>query len=79
MPPFREGPLCAVRGYIPKEGKVTVEAVEDDLLTMFRLVKAGYGTWEEVNRMNAREVLQALFYEKYLSDYEGAYYDRSQQ
>jgi hypothetical protein len=43
------------------------------LLIYFRLVKAGYGTLAEVKVMNAREVLQALSYEKFCSDYELAY------
>lgn len=40
---------------------------------MFRLVKAGYGDLKAIKQMNSREVLQALSYEKFLSDYETAY------
>lgn len=36
----------------------------------FRLVKAGYGSLNEVREMDARTVLQALFYEDFRSDYE---------
>jgi hypothetical protein len=36
-------------------------------------VKAGYGTLREVEEMNARTVLQALYYESFISDYESAY------
>lgn len=43
------------------------------LVYYLRLVKAGYGSMEDVKNMNAREVLQALYYEKFLSDYEAAY------
>lgn len=38
----------------------------------FRLVKAGYGNLKQVRKMNSREYLQALGYEKFLSDYSGA-------
>jgi hypothetical protein len=38
-------------------------------------VKAGYGSLREVQEMNAREVLQALHYENFLSDYEAAYFE----
>lgn len=37
------------------------------------LVKAGYGTLEEVRKMDARTVLQALNFEKFESDYSRAY------
>lgn len=43
------------------------------MLIHFRLVKAGYGTLREVEEMDARKVLQALHYEKFLNDYESAY------
>lgn len=36
-------------------------------------MKAGYGTLKEVEDMDARTVLQALHYEKFISDYESAY------
>lgn len=39
----------------------------------YRLVKAGYGTLEEVRKLNARDVIQALHYESFLSSYEAAY------
>lgn len=38
-----------------------------------KLVKVGYGSLKEVKEMTAREVLQALNYEKFLNDYESAY------
>ena len=43
------------------------------MLIFFKLVKAGYGSLEEVKKMNAEEVLQALYYESFLVDYEIAY------
>lgn len=43
------------------------------LVYFFRLVKAGYGPLSEVKKMTAREVLQALCYEKFLTDYEDSY------
>ena len=36
-------------------------------------MKAGYGNIEVVKRMNSREVLQALSYEKFLNDYQTTY------
>lgn len=39
---------------------------------MFRLVKAGYGSYSEVTELDAETVLQALHYEKFLNDYERA-------
>jgi hypothetical protein len=44
-------------------------------LILLRLVKSGYGTLKEVKEMTAREVLQALAYEKFLSDYEEEYFN----
>ena len=49
------------------------EIKDDVLLIYFRLVKLGFGTLEQVKQLDSREVLQALFYEKFLSDYEEAY------
>ena len=49
------------------------EIKDDVLLIYFRLVKLGYGNLEEVKKMDSREVLQALFYEKFIHDYEEAY------
>lgn len=36
-------------------------------------MKLGYGSLNQVKEMNAREVIQALNYDRFLSDYEGAY------
>jgi hypothetical protein len=74
-PAFYEKPLCSVRGYHAKAHKYpSTEAVEDELLIYFRLVKAGYApTVREAAQMTAREVLQALHYEKFISDYEAAF------
>lgn len=43
------------------------------MLYHFRLVRLGYGDLEQVRKMNAREVLQALDYERFCSQYETAY------
>ena len=45
------------------------------MLVHFRLVKAGYGNLNEVREMNVQDVLQALHYEKFLIDYEGAVFE----
>jgi hypothetical protein len=37
------------------------------------LVKAGYGSLNEVRELDARTVLQALNFEKFTGDYEAAY------
>jgi len=44
-------------------------------LIYFKLSKAGYGTVNEIEQWDARRVLQAIHYEKFLSDYEDAYMD----
>jgi len=43
------------------------------LLIHLRLVKAGYGSIAEVRELDARTVLQALNYEKFIDDFERAY------
>lgn len=43
------------------------------MIILFRLVKSGYGSFEEVSRMSAREVIQAVHYENFISDYESSY------
>lgn len=74
--PFREGPLCSVQGSFWQSNddgpRVEIET-KDSLLIYLRLVKAGYGKLEDVRKMNAREVIQALYYEKFISDYQTAY------
>lgn len=47
------------------------------MLIHFRLVKAGYGSLEEVKEMDARTVLQALNFEKFCNDYDLAYLELS--
>lgn len=47
---------------------------DDPLVTMLQIVKAGYApTIEEAEKMDARQVMQALYYEEFLSDYEMIY------
>ena len=58
------------------EGKLRPKIVgelDNDLIIFFRLVKSGYGNFFEVQKMTATEVLQALYYEKFLVDYEETY------
>ena len=51
-----------------------IEAKDDNLLIYFRLCKAGYATSvREAAELDARTVLQALYYEGFCSDYELAY------
>lgn len=47
--------------------------VDDDLLIYFKLSKAGYGSVNEIEKWDVRKVLQALNYEKFVSDYEHAH------
>lgn len=47
--------------------------IDDDLLIMFKLSKAGYGSISQIEKWDARKVIQALNYEKFISDYESAY------
>ena len=76
--PFREGPLCKVRNYFSKGVRgPEVEVEEDSLLIFFKLVKSGYGSLQEVQQLDARVVLQALNYEKFLKEYEEAYMEMS--
>jgi len=42
-------------------------------------VKAGYGNFFEVQNMTAREVMQALYYEKFLTDYEQAFFELNKE
>jgi hypothetical protein len=44
---------------------------------IFRLSKAGYGSVDEIEKWNARKVLQALYYEEFCYDYENAYLELS--
>jgi len=47
--------------------------VDSDLLVYFKLSKAGYGSVNEIEQWDARRVLQALNYEKFVYDYESAF------
>lgn len=47
-----------------------IKAKDDDLLLFFKLSKAGYGTVDELEKWNARKVLQALAYENFCDEYE---------
>lgn len=55
-----------------KEPEIKIE--EDDLLIYFKLMKAGYAqSLKEARELTAREVLQALAYERFIGDYERSY------
>jgi len=56
-----------------EERGVKVNLSDDDLLIYFKLVKSGYGSFEEVKEMNVREVIQALYYESFLTDYQNSF------
>ena len=72
--PFYEKPFCKVIGaYQRNSNEPKIEIADNDLLYLFKLVKAGYGDIEVVKRMDSREVLQALAYEKFLGDYQETY------
>jgi len=60
-------------GDAPK--KPRVEVGEDILLTYCRLVKLGYGSLKEVKELDARTVLQALYYEDFCDNYVKAFYE----
>jgi hypothetical protein len=69
-----ERPWITVRGYIESEqGLIGIDAKDEVGLIHFRLVKAGYGCLKEVREMDSRSTLQALYYERFLIDYEKAY------
>jgi hypothetical protein len=53
-----------------------MEVVDDDLLIMFKLVRSGYGSLSEVEMFDARTVLQALVYDKFINDYEAAFLEK---
>lgn len=73
--PFREKPLCRVQKiYVDDRKYPNVEAVDDDLLILLRLCKAGYAnSLQEAEELTARQVLQALNYEKFCSEYQTAF------
>lgn len=48
-------------------------------MIQLKLVKAGYGSIEEVQKMTARQTLQALAYESFLSDYEAAFVELNKE
>jgi hypothetical protein len=60
-------------GESAKGSRPSIEADDDPLLVYYRLSKAGYGSVNEIERWDSRRVLQALYYEGFLFDYELAY------
>ena len=76
-PPFSERPICRLRDKPGYAGR-RYPAVEQDeeyseLIIYYRLVKMGLGDFYTVQKMTAREVLQALNYENFISEYELAF------
>jgi hypothetical protein len=45
------------------------------LLIYFKLARAGYGSVNEIEKWDARKVLQAIHYEKFCNEYEAAYFE----
>ncbi len=77
--PFYEKPLCRLQGfYADGRNYPRVEAEDDVLLIYFRLCKAGYSnSIIEARELDARTVLQALAYEKFIIDWEQAYIEEN--
>jgi hypothetical protein len=48
-------------------------------LIYFRLSKAGYGHVDDIEKWDARKVLQALNYEKFVYDYESAFVELNKE
>jgi len=72
--PFYEKPFFKVIGFSrERKNEPKIEVAQNPLTVIIKLVRAGYGDIEVVKRMNSREVLQALAYEKYLIDYQDSY------
>lgn len=73
--PFWESPLCRLQKVSSDDRVVPVIEVKDDaLIYYFRLCKSGYASSiKEAAELDARTVLQALNYEKFINDYEIAY------
>ena len=74
LDPFYEKPYFKVLGVSKgNSNEPRVEVSNNSLVVILKLVKSGYGDIEVVKRMNSREVLQALSYEKFLNDYQSTY------
>lgn len=53
-----------------------IEVRDQAALALFRIVKLGYGTLEEVKKFTARVVIQILKYEDFITNYEKIVTDR---
>lgn len=76
LTPFWEEPLCRVTTFVGNDDRKLpeIEAADDDLLIYFRLCKAGYAqSIREARELGTRTVIQALYYELFLNEYERAY------
>ena len=68
--PFFESPLCVVTTPYQNDFRFPQTEIKDDpFFTVLRLVKAGYGTVNEIEKWGARKIINALDYEKYCQDY----------
>ena len=71
---FYERPLSRIQTVYSKDSeskKPSLEADDDVLTVYFRLCKAGYASSiQQAKELNAREVVQALYYEKFCNEYE---------
>jgi hypothetical protein len=47
------------------------------LVFFLKLSKAGYGRLDEIEKWDSRKVLQALYYENFLADYQDTYLERN--
>ncbi len=53
-----------------------IEVRDSAAFAIFRIVKLGYGSLEEVKKYTAKEVLQILKFENFIADYERVLTDR---
>lgn len=72
-PIYRVGDKLVNANYRSPHIEKTGGEREEELIIYFRLVKMGMGDFFTVQKMTAREVVQALYYEQFLSDYGAAY------
>lgn len=78
---FYSRPLCKVISRDWRDNKILprVEAVDHTLIYFFKLIKIGYGSMENVKKMNSIEVLQALHYEDFLTQWESEFLRLNQE
>lgn len=73
-PPFWEEPYAIVLSSLGERGKCPSIKVKDEpLVTYFELAVAGYGSVDEIEKWDARRVLQALAHMKFRADWQAAW------